>query len=67
MTATYLCKNCNKAFSLKVTGAPSFNADCPDCGTKSPRHYGKVAFTKEDENVSGALQLMLYSRKPSQE
>lgn len=65
MVVTYYCKKCNKEFKKDFIGKPDFKAKCPSCGEASPRKFGNVAFQKEDENVSGAIQMMLYSRKPS--
>lgn len=67
MTVTYYCKKCNKEFKKDFNGKPDFKSDCPNCGEKSSRKFGNVTLQKEDENVSGAIQMMLYSRKPSEQ
>lgn len=67
LKATYKCKTCDKLFEKKFeTGGIPFKCECPVCGELSARSYEKIPISKEDEAVSGAIQMMLYSRKPSQ-
>lgn len=68
MTVTYFCKKCSKEFKKDFTEKkPDFKSECPFCGEKSPRKFGNITLQKEDENVSGAIQMMLYSHKPSEQ
>lgn len=66
MRVSYRCKACGTEFVKTYSSSPVFNVTCPHCGKVASRIFGSVATSKEDESVSGALQLMLYSKKPSQ-
>ena len=68
MIVTYFCKNCDKEIKKNISsGKPDFKINCPDCNSIASRKFGNIALQKEDDSVSGAIQMMLYSRKPSQE
>lgn len=66
MTAvTYKCAKCGKEFKLMIQELPiPFTVDCikNDCDGKAKRVWGNVGVSKEDPNVSGAIQMMLYSK-----
>lgn len=66
MKVTYKCNNCGTIFSLSYKSNPIYNTKCINCGQRATRYFAKVPIMKEDESVSGALQMMLYSKKPSQ-
>jgi DNA-directed RNA polymerase subunit RPC12/RpoP len=65
MTVTYFCKSCNREIKKDYTTKPDFSISCPFCGKNASRHFGQVTTTKEDPSVSGAIQMMLYSQRPS--
>lgn len=66
MRITYECPKCGYIFYKNFSSLPAFNFQCPKCKATASRKYGKVPVTKENESVSGALQTMLYSKKPSE-
>lgn len=65
MRITYECSKCGYTFYKTFSSSPVFNFQCPKCKAIASRKYGKVPVAKENESVSGALQTMLYSKKPS--
>lgn len=64
MKVTYKCKKCGTFEKDYKSGEkPRFSEVCPVCGESSPRTFGgSVTTTSEDPSVSGAIQMMLYSR-----
>lgn len=65
MRATYFCKQCNKEFLKTFSGPATFLAECPDCKASCKKQFKPVSTKKEDENVSKAIQEMLYAGLPS--
>jgi len=64
MIVSYYCEHCDKTFSRKQIQSPAFTTDC-ECGHKATRTYKNITSTKEDENVSAAIETMKYSSLPS--
>lgn len=65
MFVTYKCKNCNELIKQNVNGKIDWKIKCPKCNGDANRTFSSISFDKENENVTGALQMMLYSSNPS--
>ncbi|MCF0125012.1 MAG: hypothetical protein HUJ68_04530 [Clostridia bacterium] len=61
---TYKCKHCGKTISREVEGKPDFNIIC-ECGEKASRYFGDIGTDKPIDSVSGATQMMLFSKDQS--
>jgi hypothetical protein len=44
----------------------SVEMECPHCHKKLVRQFGEIETDRENENVSAAIQTMMYSKMPSQ-
>jgi hypothetical protein len=63
---SYQCEKCNKIIKKSYNSNEKvlFTVSC-DCGNNAIRLYKNIVSQKEDENVSAAIQKMLFSKLPS--
>lgn len=64
MTITFKCK-CGNIFEKDFENNPPLSSECPKCGKKALKSFQHISFDKEDENITSAMQTMLYSSNPS--
>jgi len=64
MIVSYYCESCKSTTSIKHVLPVSFNIDC-NCGGKANRVWRNIESTKENENISSAIETMKYSTLPS--
>ncbi len=65
MFVSYKCKKCNEILKKNVDGKIPLSITCPNCNQQAIRTFGNVSFDAEDDNITGAMQMMLYSSNPS--
>ncbi|MDR2457686.1 MAG: hypothetical protein LBD41_04320 [Clostridiales Family XIII bacterium] len=63
MKVTYRCPKCNRIFSLEVV-KPNMKENCV-CGAIAIKILKNITFDKESDTVSHAIELMKYSKMPS--
>lgn len=62
---TYMCKECGASIKREYADEKvEFSVQC-ECGGKAIRQFNNITTGKENENVSAAIQTMLYSKLPS--
>ena len=63
--ATYKCDSCKSNIILIVKDKFPIFTECEKCQKPAFRLFKDTEITKEPENVSAAIQTMLYSKLPS--
>jgi DNA-directed RNA polymerase subunit RPC12/RpoP len=61
---TYKCNSCGKITTIDCSGKIGLNIKC-ECGSNATRVFCNIGLDKEEDSVSGAKQLMLYSTNPT--
>jgi len=64
MIVTYKCAKCGKKTIEKTKPPVKVTIQC-DCGSTAVREFNNISLDKEDDNVSAAINTMLWSKLPS--